>query len=304
MPRFSPTLAVVAACALWALGTILSKDVLETIPPITVLVLQLVPSVIVLWIIAIRSGAELPRGRLLLAVGMLGLLNPGWSYTLNIFGLQRSTASVATLLWAAEPIMILCLATLFLKERLNGMLVLLVGCATLGVLVVSGLAGDLGGVKLDDGALLILSGVFLCAVFAIVARGQQVGPLAAVTIQQSVALLWTLAIWPLELGTALTGTPALTAEDMAKATVSGLLYYGAAYWLYLYALRRMPASVVGSFFSLIPLFGVVGAYFFLGERMTSMQWLGAAIIFVSVAILLWRLARSEHRETLAIRMSQ
>jgi len=90
---------------------------------------------------------------------------------------------------------------------------------------------------------------------------------------------------------------ALSADDMAKAAFSGLLYYGAAYWLYLYALRRMPASVVGSFFSLIPLFGVVGAYFLLGERMTSMQWLGAAMIFVSVAILLWRLARSEHCET-------
>jgi len=177
MPRFSPTLAVVAACALWALGTILSKDVLETIPPITVLVLQLVPSVIALWTIAILCGAKLPRGRMLLAVGMLGLLNPGWSYTLNIFGLQRSTASVATLLWAAEPIMILCLAALFLKERLSGLLILLVGCATLGVLVVSGLASDLRGVELDDGALLILSGVFLCAVFAIVARGQQVDPL-------------------------------------------------------------------------------------------------------------------------------
>ena len=80
---------------------------------------QLAPSVIVLWTLTILSRAVLPQGRLLLSISLLGLLNPGWSYTLNIFGLERSTASVATLLWAAEPAMILCLAWLFLGERLS-----------------------------------------------------------------------------------------------------------------------------------------------------------------------------------------
>lgn len=298
MRRLSPSLAVVAACGFWALGTILSKDLLSTVPPITILVLQLTPSVLALWALAILARAPLPRGRVLLSIGLLGLLNPAWSYTLNIFGLQRTTASVGTLLWAAEPIMILCLAWLFLGERLRRPLILLVAGATLGVLLVSGLVVDVIGAapagQGNLGAMLILAGVFLCAVYAVIARSQSADPLAAVAVQQTVALAWTLAIWPLEAGANMLGVLALIpASDLVKAGLSGVLYYAAAYWLYLHALRLMPASVVGSFFSLIPLFGVVGAYVLLGERMTPMQWGGAMLILASVATLLWLLARGD-----------
>ena len=298
MPRLSPPFAVVAACSFWALGTILSKDLLTTVPPITILVFQLAPSVIVLWMLTILSRAVLPQGRLLLSISLLGLLNPGWSYTLNIFGLERSTASVATLLWAAEPAMILCLAWLFLGERLSRPLIVLVGFATTGVLLVSGLATEIiQGMPARQGslgALLILTGVFCCAAYAVIARSQNADPLSAVAIQQTVALSWSLAIWPLEVGAEIpTVLLAIPVNDLIKAALSGLLYYAAAYWLYLYALRLMPASIVGSFFSLIPLFGVVGAYFLLGERMTSIQWTGALLILAAVAILLWLLAKAD-----------
>lgn len=64
--------------------------------------------------------------------------------------------------------------------------------------------------------------------------------------------------------------------------------FSAIYWLYLHALRSMPASVAGSFFSLIPVFGVVGSFFFLGERLTPPQWLGAILILGAVMMLLRR----------------
>lgn len=300
MPRLSPPLAVVTACGFWALGTILSKDLLATVPPITILVLQLAPSAIVLWTLTILSRAILPQGRLLLSISLLGLLNPGWSYTLNIFGLERSTASVATLLWAGEPATILCLAWLFLGERLSRPLIVLVGFATIGVLLVSGLATEvIQGMPTRQGSLgavLILTGVFCCAVYAIVARSQNADPLSAVAIQQTVALSWSLAIWPLEVGAKIpTVLLTISVIDLIKAVLSGLLYYAAAYWLYLYALRLMPASMVASFFSLIPLFGVVGAFVLLGERMTSIQWTGALLILAAVAILLWLLAQADQK---------
>lgn len=278
----------------------MSKDLLATVPPITILVFQLAPSAIVLWTLTILSRATLPRGRLLLSVGLLGLLNPGWSYTLNIFGLERSTASVATLLWAAEPIMILCLAWLFLGERLSHPLIILVGLGTAGVLLVSGLAMEIiQGMPARQGsfgALLILTGVFCCAVYAVIARSQTADPLSAVAIQQTVALSWSLAIWPIEVDSEVrTVLSVIPANELIKAVLSGLLYYAAAYWLYLHALRLMPASIVGSFFSLIPLFGVVGAYFLLGERMTSIQWTGALLILAAVAILLWLLAQADKK---------
>jgi drug/metabolite transporter (DMT)-like permease len=74
----------------------------------------------------------------------------------------------------------------------------------------------------------------------------------------------------------------------ASAIGSGVLYYGLAYWLYLFGLRRVPASVAASSFYLIPLFGVLGGSVFLGERFEPMQWVGVLIVLVAIAAILWR----------------
>lgn len=98
MVRLSPFFAIVFACMLWALGTILSKNLLDSLPPITLLVVQLAPSAAVLWLIVLTRGVEHTPKRILMPIALLGLLNPGWSYTLNMFGLAQTSASVATLL--------------------------------------------------------------------------------------------------------------------------------------------------------------------------------------------------------------
>ena len=66
------------------------------------------------------------------------------------------------------------------------------------------------------------------------------------------------------------------------AALSGLLYYAAAYWLYLTALRFVPAAVAGAYFNAIPVFGVGLAIVFLGETLTADQWAGVAAIMLSV----------------------
>jgi drug/metabolite transporter (DMT)-like permease len=74
----------------------------------------------------------------------------------------------------------------------------------------------------------------------------------------------------------------------ASAIGSGVLYYCLAYWLYLFGLRSVPASVAALSFYLIPLFGVVGGIAFLGERFEPIQWIGVVVVLVAIAAILWR----------------
>jgi drug/metabolite transporter (DMT)-like permease len=74
----------------------------------------------------------------------------------------------------------------------------------------------------------------------------------------------------------------------ASAIGSGVLYYGLAYWLYLFGLRSVPASVAALSFYLIPLFGVAGGFVFLGERFEPTQWIGVVVVLVALAAILWR----------------
>ncbi|MDH4607061.1 DMT family transporter [Pseudomonas sp. BN102] len=75
--------------------------------------------------------------------------------------------------------------------------------------------------------------------------------------------------------------------------VGALLYLGTvvtvgAYGLYNFGVSRLPASQATGFINLIPVFTLVFAWSFLGERLTAMQLLAAGLVFVGVALSQWR----------------
>jgi drug/metabolite transporter (DMT)-like permease len=84
------------------------------------------------------------------------------------------------------------------------------------------------------------------------------------------------------------GFASMTPAGLASGVTSGVLYYAAAYWLYLSALRDVPASIASTAFYLIPVFGLAGASVVLGERLELQQWLGAGLILVALLTILRR----------------
>ena len=114
-----PIVSLTLAAALWGIATVISKALLASVPPITFLVIQLTPSVCLLWLLVLGRGIRAASWRGLLPLALLGLLNPGFSYTLSMLGLTQTTASVATLLWAAEPALIVATAWLLLQETIR-----------------------------------------------------------------------------------------------------------------------------------------------------------------------------------------
>lgn len=293
----SADLSLVAACAFWAAGTIVSKALLTSVPPVLFLIVQLAPSAMLLCAITFLWRLRLPRGRGLVAVLLLGALNPGLSYTFSMLGLVTTPASVATLLWAAEPIMIIALAAAFLGERLSPMLLALAMAAAMGVIFASGVVNALEAST--TGIVLILLGVACCAVYTVLSRMivETYDALAIVALQQAAGLAWALAIWPFELNTSpFLAVASLGLAEISGGIVSGLMYYAAAFWLYLNALRQMPASRAGLFFNLIPVFGIVLAAIFLGERLSALQWFGALLILASVTAI-QRLTRNAEEKT-------
>jgi drug/metabolite transporter (DMT)-like permease len=120
--------------------------------------------------------------------------------------------------------------------------------------------------------------------------------------QQAHALGFALAV---SIGLAVAGGQLLpgsvTPVGIASALGSGILYYAAAYWFYLSALRRVPASYAAVSFYLIPIFGVAGGYLFLGERLQPTQWAGIAIILSSTAAILWTTRKVSSRAETAVR---
>ena len=161
--------------------------------------------------------------------------------------------------------------------------------ATVGIVMViaPNASTSLGqGSFLGDG--LVLAGTFFAAVYVIATRRlvDAMPPLPLSALQQSVGLIWTLGTIAAALAAGLValGLNGMSIPVLLLAALSGIVQYALAFWLYLFALRRLPASVAAFALALIPVFGVAAAYVFLGEGLDKMQWIGAALIVASVAL--------------------
>jgi drug/metabolite transporter (DMT)-like permease len=180
-------------------------------------------------------------------------------------------------------LLILLLAGWFLRERLGPVLIAFSLVAAVGVGLVLYDPASTGSLV---GVALTVAGVLCCAVYSTAARGllahaqetasvvagQQAYALAFAVILAGLAWAAGGALWPAE----------ISAVALASAAVSGILYYGCAYWLYLWALRRLPASIAAASFYLIPLFGLAGSFVLLDERLTTLQAIGAGVVLFSV----------------------
>jgi drug/metabolite transporter (DMT)-like permease len=282
-----PRVLLVGAAACWGIGTAVSKQAVADIPAVTLLVVQLTVSVVALGVTGWARGLPIRTRPGEAAIVRLGLLNPGLAYALGLIGLTQITASLSVLIWAGEPILILLLAALLLHEALPAWLVALSGLAIAGLVVVLA-APALSGAAI--GVVLSTTGVLCCAMYTIAARRwirESDSTLAVVLGQQAYALAFAAGLVVIiAVGGGTVAPTSLTALTLASAVASGLLYYAVAYWLYLSALRNMPAAVAATSFYLIPVFGLTGAALF-GERLGGPQWLGALVVIAAVAAIGW-----------------
>ncbi len=280
---FRHVILIVAATACWGGGTVLSKQVLERgVAPLTLLVIELAASCLLLLGSMIVLRTAWSRGPELGRLAMLGILNPGLAYALGLLGLATVSASMAVLLWGTEPLLILVLAVLLLRERVAAATVLGIVAALVGVLLViyrPGLGGD------PIGLVLTAAAVTACACYTVLTRRWLLddSSLLVALVQQAVALTFAVVVAG---GSSLLGLadlgPPVGGGTWLLAVASGAVYYGLAFWFYVSGLRRVPASVAGAFLPLIPVFGLAAAYL-VGDRLVDRQLFGAALVILATA---------------------
>lgn len=279
----SAVAALVAAAACWGTGTVVSKQVVDDIAPLTLLPVQLVASCAFLLVIALARREPFAWTPPVRRLAALGVLNPGIAYALGLIGLTTITASMSVLMWALEPVVIMLLAALMLREHIPPALAAAVAVAIAGVLLVvyqPGATGDSVGITLT------LVSIGFCALYSVLTRRLLLddSSLNVVLAQQAAALVFAVA---LATAVEVAGGPGWDlgghgAGDWLSAAASGILYYGAGFWFFVTGLRRVPASVAGSFLPLIPVFGLAAGYV-AGERLEPRQWAGAVVIVAATA---------------------
>jgi probable blue pigment (indigoidine) exporter len=279
----SAVAALVAAAGCWGTGTVVSKQVVDDVAPLTLLPVQLAVSGAFLLVVALTRREPLIWTPPVRRLAALGVLNPGIAYALGLIGLTTITASMSVLLWALEPVVILLLAALVLREHIPPALAVTVAVAIAAVLLVvyqPGASGDAIGITLT------LVSIGFCALYTVLTRRLMLddSSLTVVLAQQAAALVFAVALASVVELAGGTGwdLAGLGAGAWAGAGVSGVLYYGLGFSFYVAGLRHVAASYAGAFLPLIPVFGVAAGYL-VGERLEPRQWLGAVVIVAATA---------------------
>lgn len=290
----------VISAACWGLTIAMNKLALNYIPPLHLLVIQLASSITFLWIAAYFFNSYSLLNWQTIKYSIAGILEPGLAYMFSVLGLVMTTASNASLINATEPIIIILMSCVFLKEKFNKKLLLLTLVTFMGMVLI--VSKDLILLKFNEynflGDLLIFGGEICASIYNIVShnivkKNQNIYPLVLVAVQQTVGFICVTLIWHIGiLGHESANLSTVSLEIWILAIASGIMQYALAFWFYLSALREVAASTAALCLTLIPVFGIGGAYVFLHEHLTFWQWLGAILIVTAVSSISWQQSQS------------
>ncbi len=279
---------MIGSAAAWGTGTVMSKYSLSYFPPFTLLVVQLAASVTVLWTLVFIRGMRPALNLTSLRLGSAGILEPGLAFVLALIGLARTSATVASFIGATESFMVIVFAYLILRERVTRRTLILMLLTLAGVILISSADSESGISHSVIGDLLVLGGTASAALYVVVSSRSvsQMEPLPLAALQQTFGLLFGLIVLPIGLaageGSRLASIPA---SVWWWAMLNGIIQYMLAFLFYLTALKGMPATRAALYLTLIPVFGTVESFLFLGEQMALIQLIGGGLILGALVAL-------------------
>lgn len=280
--------SVVIATMCWGSSWVVARWLHDEMPPVAMSFWRWLIATAVIAPFAwphLRADATRLRTnwKLLFFLGLVG--TTGFS-TLGYWGVNHTTATNASLLNGALPVLVVGLSALIERDwptrRVAAGLVLAMGGTA--YMVARGEWQTLTGLQFNKGDVLVMLGMAGWVIYTCALRWRPAGlhPLSFFAVT---AASGTLALLPFYLWEhAVTPLPLVNSR-----IVLGTLYLALACSLLAYSCWNAAIAVLGPqtaglFNSLVPVFGVVLAVLLLGETPHGYHLIGASLVFLGVAL--------------------
>ncbi len=272
------------AASIWGGMYVVSKIVLDIIPPFILVTVRLILGAVTLAIVlAIRGFPKLTRNQFWQVIGV-GFVGYGVSLGLQFLGTKMSTAANGSLVTSATPAFVLLFAWILLGEQITWRRLLALFLATLGVVAVIDPRSAQLNPELFTGNMILIGAAITWALYSVLVR--------KVTQDTDVLMFSMLAF----LGGLPVSIPAgaweLSTLGMGKITigvVGGVLFIGIistalAMVLWNTAFNTVDASLASLTFFAQPIVGTLLGWFFLHERITPLFLVGGLLIGIGLVI--------------------
>lgn len=272
------------AASIWGGMFVVSKVVLEVIPPFTLLTIRLVMGALVLGvIIAWRGRREFTREHFN-ASFQVGFVGYGISLAFQFLGTKLSTASTGSLVTSATPAFVLLFAPFLLGEKPTMRRILALVTSTMGVIaVIDPRTADFSS-SLFMGNLSLLAAALTWALYSVlvrkVAASMDLFASSAVMLLAGIPTSLLFAIFEVNSQ----GIGKITVGIIAGILFLGIISTALAMFLWNYAFAVLPASSASLTFFAQPVVGTLLGWFFLREQITPLFTLGGVLIGIGILI--------------------
>jgi drug/metabolite transporter (DMT)-like permease len=281
--------AGLAAASIWGGMYVVSKVVMEVIPPFALLTMRLVLGTVTLGLVIYfrdRKSAAKPTVTkdFVWKSLLVGFVGYGISLGFQFVGTKLSTASNGSLVTSATPAFVLLFAPFLLGERATPRGILALVVSTLGVIaVIDPRTAELSP-TLFWGNMSLLAAALTWALYSVLVR----------KVSKSGDLLTSSAIMLLGgvPSSLLFGAWEVQTQGIGQITpgvVGGILFLGIistaiAMFLWNYAFAELPAAVASLTFFAQPVVGTLLGWFFLAEKITPLFLAGGVLIGIGILI--------------------
>ena len=270
------------AASIWGGMYVVSKVVLEIIPPFSLVTLRLLLGAITLAIVLFLRGFPNISRRQLWQVLGVGFVGYGISLSLQFLGTKLSTAANGSLVTSATPAFVLLFAWALLREKITARRLVALFLATLGVIAVIDPRSAQLNPDLFLGNLMLIGAAVTWAFYSVLVRK---------VTQHTDVLLFSLVAF---IGGLPVSVPASAWElsrvelgEINLGVVGGVLFLGVistalAMVLWNTAFAYVDASLASLTFFAQPVVGTSLGWLFLGEKITSFFLVGGLLIGIGL----------------------
>jgi len=286
MNKFTLTgmLSGIAAASIWGGMYVVSKIVLEVIPPFTLLTYRLLLGILTLGIVILLKGKTRVNGKQFWQILGVGFVGYGISLGFQFTGTKLSTASNGALVTSATPVFVIFFAWILLREKITLKLLFALLISTMGVLAVIDPRNAEISPSLFWGNLSLLAAALTWALYSVLVR-----KVTRSNDVLTVSLITFIGGLPLTIPASLWESVSIGIGTVTLGVIGGVLFIGVistalAMFLWNYAFATLDAGVASLTFFAQPLVGTLLGWAFLREQITPLFMLGGLMIGVGLVL--------------------
>ena len=300
--QFVAVTALIASMIIWSVSGIAIKHALAVLPPLTMIVLRFVPSVLLMLIIGLicRKSSlfglqKIDRKDWPLFL-IAGFCQPFLYYLLETFTYDAlHSPTIAETLLSTSPLLSPIFAAVLLREQVTRNNIIGILVSTAGVFALTLIGSKDYSIGSYWGILLAFAAVSAAVIDSIMMRKvpAKYTSLTFIFYAQLVSLLFFIPIWAWR-----EGPSAVMALDLSQLStlssplsiallcVAYLTVFASviAFILFCFALRKVGVTQANAFNNIRPAFTALWMFLFFGEHLPLAKWIGIGLIIIGLFI--------------------